>query len=111
VKEANHPPVAGFDNDAAGKPIHLNAKPGERVRLSAAGSSDPDGDRLSFRWFVYREAGTYDGVARIEKADTAEAVLAVPADAAGKAVHVVLEVTDSGTPPLTRYRRVVVAVK
>ena len=39
---------------------------------------------------------------------TAKAVLDVPADAAGKTVHVVLEVTDAGTPALTRYRRLVV---
>jgi hypothetical protein len=34
--------------------------------------------------------------------------LRLPADAAGKTIHVVLEVTDAGTPPLTRYRRLVV---
>jgi hypothetical protein len=29
---------------------------------------------------------------------------------AGRTIHVVLEVTDGGAPPLTRYRRVVVTV-
>jgi hypothetical protein len=111
VKEANHPPVAGFDSDVTGKAIHRNAKPGDRVKLSAAGSSDPDGDTLSYHWWVYREAGTYDGDVKVEKADAAETTLGVPADAAGKVIHVVLAVTDTGTPPLTRYRRVVVEVK
>jgi hypothetical protein len=110
-KEANHPPVAGFNKDTSGKAIRLEAKPGERVKLSADGSSDPDGNALTYRWFVYREAGTYDGTAQVEGAGKSEATLAVPADAAGKVVHVVLEVTDHGTPPLTRYRRVVVGVK
>jgi hypothetical protein len=111
VKEANHPPVAAFDRDTTGRPIRLEAKPSERVRLSAAGSSDPDGDKLTFHWFVYREAGTYGGEVKLEDANKEAAALMMPADAGGKTIHVVLEVTDSGSPPLTRYRRVVVTEK
>jgi hypothetical protein len=37
--EANHPPVARL-----GHPQRLKAKPGQRVNLSAEGSTDPDGD-------------------------------------------------------------------
>lgn len=111
AKGANHPPVVALNGDRGGKAVRLEAKVGDRVKLSAAGSSDPDGDGLSYRWWVYREAGTFDGEAKVEKADTAEAELVVPADAAGKVIHVVLEVTDAGAPPLTRYRRVVVTVK
>jgi Protein of unknown function (DUF1593) len=110
-KEANHPPVAAISNDTTGKAVTREAKPGERVRLSAAGSSDPDGNALSYRWWVYREAGTYDGAPKIEGADKAEAALPVPADAANKTIHVILEVTDDGSPPLTRYRRVIVQVR
>jgi len=44
----------------------------------------------------------------VEKATEREAELVWPAGAAGKTVHVILEVTDSGSPPLTAYRRVVV---
>lgn len=110
-KEANHPPVAVINNDTTGKALMLEAKAGDQVRLSAAGSTDPDGDALSYRWFVYREAGTYDGDAKLEGADKAEAVLRVPPDAITKSIHLVLEVTDGGSPPLTRYRRAIVAVR
>jgi hypothetical protein len=110
-KEANHPPVAGINKDTSGKAIRLEAKPGERVKLSADGSSDPDGNKLSYRWFAYREAGTYDGEVKVEGANKAEATLVASADAGGKTIHVVLEVTDAGVPPLTRYRRVVMTVK
>ena len=41
--------------------------------------------------------------------DTSRATVKVPADAAGKSFHVICEVTDNGTPPLTAYRRVIVA--
>jgi hypothetical protein len=104
--EANHAPVAAINADRK-----IASKPGERVTLSAAGSSDPDGNKLSFRWFVYREAGTYGGDVRVEGAGQKDAALTVPADAAGKEFHVVLEVADDGAPPLTRYRRAVVSVK
>ena len=33
-------------------------KSGERVNLSAEGSSDPDGHALSYEWFYYGEPGT-----------------------------------------------------
>jgi hypothetical protein len=111
VKEANHPPLAAVNKDTSGKAISLDGTTGERVKLSAAGSSDPDGNGLAYRWFVYRDVGTYDGAVTVEGADSGEAALVVPADAGGKVLHVVLEVTDDGTPPLTRYRRVVVTVK
>jgi hypothetical protein len=37
--------------------------------------------------------------------------LSIPDDAAGRTVHVVLELTDAGTPPLTAYRRVALNVQ
>jgi len=109
--EANHPPVAVINKDTTGKAIRLEVKPGERVSLSAAGSSDPDGNALSFRWFAYREAGTYDGEVKLEGADKESATLVVPGDSKGKVIHVVLELTDTGKPSLTRYRRAVVSVR
>ena len=108
---ANHPPVAALARDTSRDVVRLTARPGERVALSAAGSSDPDGNGLSFRWFVYPEAGTYEGPVKLQDATSRDAVLDVPDTAAGKSLHVILEVTDDGTPPLTRYRRVVVEVR
>ena len=61
--EANHPPVPKL-----GHPAELTAKPGERVNLSAEGSSDPDGDALSYEWFYYAEAGTFAAVQRPHRA-------------------------------------------
>jgi hypothetical protein len=110
-KTANHPPLPHCQGDGSGKILFTAAKPGSDLTLSAAGSNDPDSDRLHYRWFVYPEAGTYAGEVRIRGADTPGAVLAVPADAAGKNIHVILEVSDGGNPPLTRYRRLVVTGK
>ena len=53
-EKANHPPIAKVDHET-----RIVAKKGERVTLSAKGSSDPDGDALSYKWFYYKEAGSF----------------------------------------------------
>ena len=108
--EANHEPVAVFGGDPSRRVLDIDANPRDEVKLTAAGSSDPDGDALEFRWWVYREAGSYWADVPIPDADRADALLSVPQDAAGRTIHVILEVTDSGSPPLTAYRRVVLKI-
>jgi len=109
-EKANHEPFAVCNGDGSRRVLFLDAQPGQRVRLSAKGSTDPDGDGLSFRWWVYREAGTFWASPPIEGADQAQATIAIPTEASGRTIHVVLEVTDAGRPPLTAYRRVVIRV-
>ncbi|QDV42842.1 hypothetical protein Enr13x_26920 [Stieleria neptunia] len=114
--EANHPPVPKL-----GHADRLTAKPGETVQLSAEGSSDPDGDALSYEWFYYGEAGTLltsSGTSGqpvpIEDFDQVKASFVVPTKRVMPGVgtmHIILAVTDHGQPRLTRYRRVVVDVK
>jgi hypothetical protein len=110
TRGANHPPLAVLNGDRGVGVLELKARPAEVVKLSARGSSDPDGDRLSFRWFVYREPGTYPRDVPLSEEKGETTTLKVPADASGKTVHVVLEVTDGGKPALTRYRRAVIRV-
>ena len=108
--EANHHP-AGVVNGIKGKSVvSITAKPGETVRLSAAGSSDPDGNRISYRWFQYPEAGTCGGGVNISGKDSDKASLAVPNEP-GKIIHVILELRDNGKPNLFSYRRVVVTIR
>jgi hypothetical protein len=105
-KEANHAPVVKLNhaND-------ITAKAGDSVRLSGV-ASDPDGDQLTYSWWQYREAGTYNNAVSIRNAKDKDASFIVPSDAeAGNTIHIILEVTDSGAPPLTRYQRVIVEVK
>ena len=109
-EEANHKPHAVVNDDPSRQVIELAARPGEAAHLDARGSNDPDGDALAYRWRVYQEAGTYAGEVQIAGSDTPQATLAVPVNASGTTIHVVLEITDSGTPPLTAYRRIVVAI-
>ncbi len=103
--DANHPPAV----DVSG-PLNRTARAGETVSLDGA-ASDPDGDALVVRWWPYREAGTYPGSVAVADPTTLRTTLTVPADATvGQTLHLILEVTDTGEPRLTRYRRVIVTV-
>ena len=106
-EEANHPPVVKLGNV-----LDINAKPGIKIQLSAKGTSDPDGDELSYTWWQYEEADTYPGSVTIENPAAQETSFTVPADAKkGHSIHIVCEVKDNGTPQLTRYQRVIVNVE
>jgi len=107
--EANHAPSAVLNSDRALRILRIKADPGDAVRLTAGGS-DPDGDDVGFHWWVYREPGTYWGDVSLKGGDAAEATVTVPTKAAGRTIHVILEVTDTGKPPLTTYRRAVLTV-
>lgn len=111
-RSANHPPVAELSC-----PAEMTARVGERVELSAAASTDPDGDELSFKWYYYPEPGTFNcstgrsgSPLKIENADKAEASFIVPKAGRLGTMHIIVEVSDGGKPSLTRYQRVIINV-
>jgi cellulose-binding protein len=58
VRDANHNPEV-IVNGAAGKaPLAVKATVGVPLTLDAAGTRDPDGNALTYKWFFYSEAGT-----------------------------------------------------
>jgi hypothetical protein len=103
--QANHAPVVSVPARTRAAAV------GQNVALSGT-ASDPDGNRLTYKWWQYREAGSYPGAVVLAGADTPNATFTVPPNArAGQTIHLILEVQDSGTPPLTRYQRVIVTVR
>ncbi|NKB66208.1 MAG: DUF1593 domain-containing protein [Candidatus Latescibacteria bacterium] len=110
-EEANHHPVVVINGQAGKAPVDIAAQPGEEIALSAAGTADPDGDAFTVAWWVYQEAGTYEGAVPLEIGAELDAHLTVPDNAAGKEIHVICEVVDTGEPNLTAYRRVIVVVE
>jgi hypothetical protein len=104
---ANHPPVVFIPQGQQ----NISAAPGQLVNLSGK-AADPDGNRLSIQWWQYLEAGTYPKTVQIQNSTSLNASLVMPADAvSGQTIHVILQATDDGQPPLTRYQRVVITCK
>lgn len=102
--QANHPPVP-----ALGHAERLTVKSGQGFVLSAAGSTDPDGDSLSYLWFNYAEAGSLKEPIKIGSAENLYRVfLHAPTVSTPETAHFILKVTDKGSPALTRYKRVIV---
>ncbi len=100
---ANHQPVPAFVGD-----LIQDVAADDVVTLSAAGSTDPDGNNLSYNWIYYREPGSYNGDISINNAGNQTASFTVPSDATpGTEIHIILSVKDNGNPPLTRYKRAI----
>ena len=82
------------EGDRTQDALARQAPAGGRLTLDAAGTTDPDGDKLRYEWFVYPEPGTYGGPVTLAGADTPKCTLHIPPDAAGKTIHVILQVTQ-----------------
>ena len=107
-KDANHHPNAVINGSKGKSVVSITAQAGKTVTLSAAGSSDPDGDKLTYRWFQYVEAGT-GGSIKISGEDSDKVAFTAPNEP-GKTIHIILELRDNGKPNLMSYRRIVVTI-
>ncbi|MBN1559587.1 DUF1593 domain-containing protein [candidate division KSB1 bacterium] len=108
--QANHHPIAVVNGDETRQVLKVSAAPGSTVNFSAAGSSDPDSNSLFYKWFYYRDPGTYKKAVTIDNSTTAAPVVHVPSDADSTELHIILELRDSGDPSLYAYRRVIINV-
>lgn len=126
--DANHNPIVVVNGESGTAPIFLEAKVGRPLALDASQSHDPDANQaLRYSWFQYLEAGVGDGTTAAEinivGADTSQVAVRpiatcrpmwirlpnVKCPADGFA-HIILSVTDNGSPSLTFYRRIVLHV-
>ncbi len=109
--KANHHPVAIVNGDATRQILEVSASPGSSIALSAAGSSDPDNNSLTYKWSYYNEPCSYSGSVNIQNSTSASATVAIPSNAGGKTIHIILELHDNGSPNLYAYRRVIISVQ
>ncbi|MEM9261306.1 MAG: nucleoside hydrolase-like domain-containing protein, partial [Bacteroidota bacterium] len=136
-ESANHNPEAVVNGIGGKSVLSLSATPGDTLTFSATASTDPDGDQLSYEWFLYPEAGTYGGAGwsreallylpwwkevtgPLNKEVTDRVILdqqkqatinlyLPPTDEEGD-IHLILRVEDNGKPSLASYRRIIVEV-
>jgi hypothetical protein len=103
---ANHPPVPVITGQ-----LRRHSQPGDTVVLDASQSSDPDRDELRCEWVIYQEPGSYRGkLPQIRDAATPQASFVAPAVDSEQTIHIIATITDQGSPPLTRYGRLIVTV-
>ncbi len=118
-KKANHNPIALLNGDQTKDIIEIKAKSGNTVTLSADGSSDPDGNAIETRWWIYQEAGTLrDARGRnfppginLTATNGFTTSLVAPKVTKPQTIHVILEVRDNGTPKLWAYRRAIINIE
>ena len=123
--EANHNPVAVVNGQKGTAQIEMAAQVGQPIVLDAGGTTDPDGNQLRYRWFHYPEAGTSatpQAQVKLDGVDTARATVTPTAASRGRGgfggpsrpgtgvAHIILAVTDNGSPSLTSYRRIILTV-
>lgn len=102
--EANHAP------DVVVTKNQMTAKAGDKITLKGS-ATDPDNNKLNYKWWQYVEAGTYPKAVSIHDAEKQTVGVAIPDDVVnGQTFHFILEVSDDGIPRLTRFQRVIITI-
>lgn len=102
---ANHNPSVSVVG-----PHQIVAKPGQVLKFSTK-SSDPDGDKIAFKWWNWKEAGTYKGDLAVTGEAGGRASLTIPADAKpGDMFQIIVEASDVRPEPLSHYDKVLISI-
>lgn len=108
--EANHPPDPKINT-----PGKVDVPVGKWFTINASGSTDPDKDDLEYKWIHYGEAGNFwhwqDLILKNE--DSVQVSIKIPEHvrlSEPRETHLILAVTDTGQPKLTRYIRVIIRI-
>lgn len=125
-QHANHNPVLEVNGQKGTAPIFVDTEVGKALSLDATARRDPDGQHLTFKWFHYAEAGgtgtnlapvTISGAETPKATVTATAVCRAnrlqpaPKCSGTGTAHIILAVTDDGSPKLSSYRRIILSVR
>ncbi len=101
----NHPPEVIVNDDRGKDLLIITSSPGSIVNLNADATTDPDGNSLLFEWLVYPDIQYISGKINL-KSERSKASVKLPVGENGQTIHLVLRITDDGTPNLTSYKRI-----
>ena len=104
--KGNRNPVVTVNGKQGLGVITIEANPGETVTLDASKSYDPDGDDLTFKWWIQQDISSNPDA--ILNANGSKATLTMPKNMQNGNIHVICEVRDNRTIPLVGYRRVII---
>ena len=108
-EQANHNPAINANGHKSNGPLFLKVQPGMELELDASASTDPDGDSLTYKWWIYNEI--FQPVSPVVfKASSEEPKIKIeiPPLPLGKELHLILEVMDNGLPSMFGYKRVII---
>lgn len=101
--EANHQPVLEEVT------VPGTVKPGQKVELKAT-ASDPDADKVYYWWWHYPDPSGRNNPIKIVHETSDNAHFTVPENS-DKDIHIILEVSDDGSPELKSYKRLIFKMK
>lgn len=105
-EQANHAPVVSVERSTS-----ITATKGTTVLLQGS-AKDPDGNELNYRWWQYFEVDSYPGKISLLNSGKSNSSFVMPDDIkSSETIHIILEVSDSGKPAMTRYQRIVVTAE
>jgi len=109
TKGANHPPALSIDGASVVRPLERRMAAGKPIMLQAD-AKDSDGDSLRYSWWIYDDAGSYAGAVKLSNEAASAVTVMIPQDAGSKTLHLIVEATDNGMPPLTALARIMLTV-
>jgi hypothetical protein len=108
-ENANHNPVLAINGNISKDVVMMKVAQGQKVTINASGSSDPDNHQLAYRWFIYNEAGRFQGNLSVSETNSYRVTFEMPKLANEETIHLICEVKDNGTPSLFSYRRIILS--
>ncbi len=95
---ANHAPIVSMNGSK-----EIIVKPGDKIQLQAF-VKDPDGDEYTIKWWQFKKSINTPAL-HITDDHSINPIIFLPKDISSKErMEVVIEVTDKGKTPLTRYQ-------